>query len=240
MLITEKLAFEFGWKPEQAIGQQIRKDDTTLCTVVGVLKDFTQTTFFLPIEPVAMTLLDPSKYSQIIIRTKAGSLSSVYDQAKATWAKMYPLKPFIGYYQDEIAAESTRVNENIAIIFFWFAVISVLMAATGMFALVSLTVLKRMKEIAIRKVIGASGSHIFNLVMKGYFWIFLLAAGLGCYAGYSLSKLLMDMIFRINSGVSTTSLIFSFICVLLITLVTIGSRVWHALRTRATDVLKVN
>jgi putative ABC transport system permease protein len=240
MLINEKLAFEFGWKPEQAIGQQIRKDDTTLCTVVGVLKDFTQTTFFLPMEPVAMMLLDPAKYSQIIIRTKAGSLSSVYDQAKATWAKMYPLKPFIGYYQDEIAVESARVNENIAIIFFWFAVISVLMAATGMFALVSLTVLKRMKEIAIRKVIGASGGHIFNLVMKGYFWIFLLAAGLGCYAGYSLSKLLMDMIFRINSGVSTTSLIFSFICVLMITLVTIGSRVWHALRTRATDVLKVN
>jgi len=240
MLINEKLAFEFGWKPEQAIGQQIRKDDTTLCTVVGVLKDFTQSTLFLPIEPVAMTLLDPSKYSQIIIRAKAGSLSSVYDQAKATWAKTYPLKPFIGYYQDEITAESTRVNENIAIIFFWFAVISVLMAATGMFALVSLTVLKRMKEIAIRKVIGASGSHIFNLVMKGYFWIFLLAACLGCYAGYSLSKLLLDMIFRINSGVSTTSLILSFVCILLITLVTIGSRVWNAWRTRATDVLKAN
>ncbi len=114
------------------------------------------------------------------------------------------------------------------------------MAATGMFALVSLTVLKRMKEIAIRKVVGASGHHIFNLVMKGYFWIFLLAAGLGCYAGYSLSKLLMDMIFRINSGVSMNSLIFSFTCVLIITLFTIGSRVLYALRTKATDVLKAN
>ena len=70
-----------------------------------------------------------------------------------------------------------------------------------------------MREIAIRKVVGASGSHIFNLVMKGYFWIFLLAAGLGCYAGYALSKLLMDMIFRINSGVSMNSLIvFIYLC----------------------------
>ncbi len=240
MLINEKLAFEFGWKPAQAIGQQIRKNDTTVCTVVGVLKDFTQTTLFMPIEPVAMTLVNPSKYSQLIVRAKKGSLSSVYDKAKSTWAKLYPLKPFIGYYQDEIAAESSRVNENIAIIFFWFAIISVLMAATGMFALVSLTVLKRMKEIAIRKVVGAGSSHIFSLVMKGYFWIFLLSAGFGCYAGYSLSKLLMDMIFRMNSGVSTTSLIFSFICVLLITLFTIGSRVWHALRTKPADVLKVS
>ena len=195
MLINEKLAFEFGWKPEQAVGQQIRKDDTTVCTVIGVLKDFTQSTLFLPVEPLAMRLQDPSKYSQIIIRAKPGSLSSVYDQAKATWAKLYPLKPFIGYYQDEITAESSHVNESIAIIFFWFAIISVLMAATGMFALVSLTVLKRMKEIAIRKVVGANGNHIFNLVMKGYFWIFLVAASLGCYAGYALSELLLDMIF---------------------------------------------
>ena len=46
-MINEKLAFEFGWKPQEAIGQQIRKDDTTVCTVVGVLKDFTQSTLFL-------------------------------------------------------------------------------------------------------------------------------------------------------------------------------------------------
>ena len=240
MLINEKLAFEFGWKPQEAIGQQIRNDDTTVCTVIGVLKDFTQSTLFLPVEPLAMRLEDPLKYSQVIIRAKPGSLSSAYDQAKAAWTKLYPLKPFMGYYQDEITAESSRVNESIATIFFWFAIISMLMAATGMFALVSLTVLKRMKEIAIRKVVGASGNHIFNLVMKGYFWIFLLAAGLGCYAGYALSKLLMDMIFRINSGVNMKSLILSFICVLIITLATIGSRVLYALRTKAADVLKAN
>ena len=40
MLINEKLAFEFGWKAEEAIGKQIRRDDTTMCTVVGVLKRF--------------------------------------------------------------------------------------------------------------------------------------------------------------------------------------------------------
>ena len=47
MLINEKLAFEFGWKPKEAIGKQIRRDDTTVCTVVGVLKDFTRTLFLI-------------------------------------------------------------------------------------------------------------------------------------------------------------------------------------------------
>ncbi|MEO5892101.1 MAG: ABC transporter permease [Ferruginibacter sp.] len=240
MLINEKLAFELGWKPAAAIGKQIKKDDTTLCTVVGVLKDFTQNSLFEPLQPVAMRLVAPERYSQIIIRAKPGMLSSVYAQTKAAWSKLYPMKTFRAYYQDQVAAETSNTNTSIATIFFWFAIISVLMSATGMFALVSLSVMKRMREIAIRKVVGASGKHIFRLVLKGYFWVFILATIAGCYAGYTLSKLLMDMIFKINAGVSIASLTVSFICVLAISAVTIGSRVSYALRKKATDVLKAN
>lgn len=240
MLINEKLAFEFGWNAKEAIGKQIRKNDTTLCTVVGVLKDYTPNSLFEPMMPVAMCLVAPEKYSQIIIHAKPGELSSVYEKAKAAWARLYPMKPFRGYYQDQVAAESSRVNKSIASIFFWFAIISVLMAATGMFALVSLSVLKKMREIAIRKIVGAGNRHIFKLVLKGYFWIFLLAAGIGCYGGYTLSKLLMDLIFRINAGVSITSLIISIICVVVISAITVGSRVLFAVRKKTTDVLKAN
>ena len=143
MLINEKLAFEFGWKPGEAIGKQIRRNDSTICTVVGVLKDFTQNTLFNPIEPVAMCLVEPEKYSQIIIRAQPGSINTVYEQAKAVWTKLYPMKPFRGFYQDEVAGQASQVNKSIATIFFWFAIISVLMAATGMFALVSLSVPKK-------------------------------------------------------------------------------------------------
>jgi putative ABC transport system permease protein len=240
IIINEKLAFGFGWKPEQAIGKQIMTNDTTTCTVIGVLNDFTQETLFDPIQPVAMVLADPAKYSRIVIKAKRGSLNAVFADVKTAWSKLYPLKPFRGYYQDEIASEASSVNESIATIFRWFAFISVLMAATSMFALVSLNVLKRSKEIAIRKVVGAENRHIFQLVLKGYFWIFLLAAGIGCYGGYALSKLLMDLIFRINVGVSSSSLVISFVGVLLICGLTIGARVWLVLRTKATDALKAN
>jgi len=50
----------------------------------------------------------------------------------------------------------------------------------------------------------------------------------------------MDMIFRINAGVNIASLILSFICVLVISAITIGSRVWDAMRKKTTDVLKAN
>jgi putative ABC transport system permease protein len=240
MIINEKLAFRFGWKPEEAIGKKIKPNDTTTCTVVGVLEDFMQETLFDPIQPVAMVLASPEKYSKIIIRAKPGSLSSVFAETKAVWLKLYPIKPFGGYYQDELDAQAASVNESVATIFKWFALISVLMAATSMFALVSLNVLKKSKEIAIRKVVGAEDKHIFQLVMKGYTWIILLSAVVGCYGGYALSRLLMDLIFRINAGVSSSSLAISFIGVLLICGATIGARVWLVLRTKATDALKAN
>ncbi|HWK03534.1 MAG TPA: ABC transporter permease [Puia sp.] len=238
MLINEKLAFAFGWRPAEAIGQQIRKDDSTVCTVVGVLRDFTQNSFFDPIAPVAICLVTPEQCTQLIIRTKPGTLDSVYNRSRAVWSTLYPLQPFSGYYQDEIGARAIYSNKMVAGIFSRFALISIFLAATGLFALVSLTVLKKTKEIAIRKVVGANGRHIFRLVLRGYSWLFLLSAALGCYAGYSLSRLMMDLIFRINAGVSLSSLTISFTGVLLISAGTIGARVWLVLRTKATEVLK--
>lgn len=240
IIINEKLAFLFGWKPGEAIGKQIKPSDSTTCTIVGVLKDFTQEMLFDPIRPVAMMLVSPEKYTRIIIKAKPGKLGDVFAETKAAWLKLYPDKPFRGYYQDELDARAANVNESVAVIFRWFAIISVLMAATSMFALVSLNVLKKSKEIAIRKVVGAEDRHIFQLVMKGYTWVILLAAVIGCYGGYTLSKLLMDLIFRINAGVSSSSLAVSFAGVLIICGLTIAARVWLVLRTKATEALKSN
>jgi hypothetical protein len=240
MLINEKLAFAFGWRPAEAIGQQVRKGDSTVCTVVGVLKDFTQNSFFDPIAPVAICLVTPEQCTQLIIRTKPGSLDSVYNLSRVVWSTLYPLQPFSGYYQDAIGARAIYSNKMVAGIFSRFALISIFLTATGFFALVSLSVLKKTKEIAIRKIVGANGWHIFRLVVRGYSWLFLLASILGCYAGYSLSRLMMDLIFRINVGVSPSSLTISFTGVLLISVLTIGVRVWFVLRTKPTEVLKAN
>lgn len=237
MLINQHLAFEFGWKDKEAVGKQI-KLDTATCTVVGVLKDFVPGNFFEPIHSFAIGLTSASQYRQLICRAKPGALNKVYDEARAVWAKLFPLKPFSGYYQSESLADSLRTNNSIAVIFFWFAVISVLLSATGLFALISLTVLKKTKEIAVRRVVGAESIHIFGLVLKGYILIFILGAGLGCYAGYVLSQLLMDLVFRINAGVAMISIWISLACMLAIVSITVISKVWAVLSTKAVSVLK--
>lgn len=237
LLITQKFAAEFGWRDEEAPGKQVRIDTITY-TVVGTLRDFHSDHLFDPMEPAAMRLVKPEKYFNLIIRAKPGELTSTYDRAKAEWTKLFPLKPFRGFYQDEVAAEAYKTTTSIATIFSWFAVIAVLLTATGLFALVSLTVLKKMKEIALRKVVGAKPVQIMALVNKGYIWIFFVAAIIGCYAGWFLTKLLMDLIFKINVGVEISTMIFAVAALFLISALTVGFKVRQAVQANPAEVLK--
>ena len=238
MLINEKLAFAMGWKPAEAIGRIIHKDENTVCLVRGVVKDFTQNSFGDPIQPLAMCLIAPEQASQWVIRARPGHLGEVYDQVRTIWAKLYPATPLSTYFQDEVSVLSMRLNAIITEIFSGFALITIFMAATGMFALVSLSILKRLREIAIRKVVGARGRHIFWIVGAGYGRIFLISALIGCAIGFLLARQLMDMIFRINAGVRLDSLIISFMGILLLSGTIIASRVGLLSRVRTTDILK--
>ena len=115
---------------------------------------------------------------------------------------------------------------------------AILLTATGLFALVSLTVLKKMKEIALRKVVGAKPLQIMALVNRGYVWVFAIGTILGCTAGWFLTKLLMDMIFVINAGVEPFTLMLGAAVLFLISGLTVGLKVRQAVRTNPADVLR--
>lgn len=237
ILITQKMAALYGWKDNEALNKQL-KIDTVFYSVAGVLKDFHSDLLFSPLEPVVIKLVKEDKYQYLVVQAKQGNLTSVYDQTKKAWQKLFPLQPFRAFYQNEVKAEGYRVSNNIATIFSWFAVVSILLTATGLFALVSLTVLKRMKEIAIRKVAGAYPKHILVLIGKGYFWIFIFSAFFGAYAGYALSKLFLDMIFKTNNGIGGYTLFYAIGILFTIALVTTGIKVWQAVRTNPVKLLR--
>ncbi len=194
--------------PAEAIGKVIHKDDNHTCLVVGVVKDFTQNSLQDPIQPLFMCLITPEQASQWVVRAKPGQLQTVYSQVQAIWTRLYPSWPVNCYFQDEVGSIAIRLNVIITSIFSGFALISIFMAATGMFALVSLTVLKRLREIAIRKVVGAGSRHILWLVGAGY------------------------------GRIRADSLLTSFTGILPLSGTIIVTRVAYLSRVRTTDVLK--
>jgi len=237
ILITQNLAANYGWKDREALGKKILIDSTNY-SVVGVLKDFKVDQLFDPMEPVAVKLGKENRYQFLIMQAKIQDVELVYSKTRDAWKKILPMKPFTGFYQNEIKKEAYETTNNIAKIFFWFAIISVMLTATGLFSLVSLTVMKRMKEIALRKVAGARAKHILLLVNRGYFLIFLIGAAVGCYVGYALTKLLLDMIFKVNSGIAPSTLMYSVLVLFAIAGITSGIKVWQAVRTNPVKLLR--
>ncbi len=237
LLITEKMAALYGWNNQQALGKQVSINGVDY-SVIGVLKDFQSETLFDQQQPAAMKWCRESKFQFLVVQARAQDLTKVFAKVKDAWKKLYPLKPFDGFYQNQLKAEAYQTTNSIASIFFGFAVVSILLTATGLFALVSLTALKKMKEIALRKVMGAKPADILVLINKGYFWIFIISAVLGCYGGFSLSKLLLDSIFKINAGVQVNSLIGSVTVLFVIAAATSGIKVFQAVRANPVKLLR--
>ena len=206
--------------------------------IIGILKDFQSATLFEPMQPLAIKCCKESKFQFLIVQAKPRDLTKVYSEVKDAWKRLYPSKPFNGFYQNQLKAEAYQATDSIATIFFGFALVSILLTATGLFALVSLTALKKMKEIALRKVVGAKPGHILVLINKGYFWIFIVSAMVGCYGGWALSRLLLDSIFKINAGVEINSLIGSVTVLFVIAAITSGIKVWQAVRANPVKLLR--
>ena len=89
-----------------------------------------------------------------------------------------------------------------------------------------------MKEIALRKVVGATPKDIFLLINKGYIWIVLAGTAFGCYIGWSVMRSLLNQIFRINAGIQTSTVVISIVVMLLIAFITTGIKIWYAIRTK--------
>ena len=237
ILVTEKYAAFFGWRPQEALHKTVHINNAA-CTIVGVLKDFHATTLFEPTEPVAICLTGENNYQGLVAQAKARDLKSLYAATETAWKKLFPGEPFTGFYQDRVIIRSFQVTSAIASIFSWLAVVTVLLSAAGLFALISLTLIKRMREIALRMIVGASPMDIFLLISKGYLWVMIAGLLLGGAAGWSMSKSLLDQIFRVNDGISPSTVIISVGGVLLVAL-TIGAlRIRRAIKTKPVDLLR--
>lgn len=237
LLITEKTAALYGWSAGTALGKHITIDSSRF-TVTGVLKDVHAATLFEPTPPIALRLGRERRFHYLLISARPRDLAAVHEKVRAVWKALYPLKPFNAFYENQIKEEAYETTASIATIFLWFTIVSILLTATGLFALVSLTTLKKMKEIALRKVVGAKPGHILLLINKNFILIFSVSALFGSLAGLAMTRMLIDMIFKINSGVGLDSLLLSVLLLFLIAAVTSGIKVWEAVRTNPVKLLR--
>ena len=135
-------------------------------------------------------------------------------------------------------AQTEEINVNIVNMFGFMGAITLLLSATGLYTLVSLNIIKRMKEIGMRKVLGASVINITRIVNTEFIIILALASVLGSWAGYVQSDMIMGSIWRYYQGPNNITFIISVNLLFVISFAAIGYKVFKAATMNPVDSLK--
>ncbi len=235
VVVNETLARELGGG---IVGQTLTFRKRSV-RVSGVVADFMTRTPFNPIQPAMMNPVPQRQWRRCLIRT-AGTENQpkVMAALEAEWKKMFPYTPTNIGYQSEMLRDAVEVSDNIAMSMAVFALVAILLCVTGLFSLVSLHALRRMREVAIRRVLGASVREVAWILNKNYGLIFGLAIVAGCAGGYFFSISLLDSVFKINFGVSPVALIAGSVGIMVVAAATIGLKLWQTLQVNPADVLR--
>ncbi|NQV71872.1 ABC transporter permease [bacterium] len=171
VLVNKVFAEESGW--EEAIGQSFRLDNRSV-TVIGLIDNVLTNPVGADF-PIVYTKSDPANYA--VATLKVPSRFDI-DIVKAGWEKVFPGAVLTYFYQNEVFDISYESLGKMNAMFMTIAFLSLLIACMGLFGLASQNAVTRMKEMAVRKSLGASASHLTFELNKKFILLLGVAAAI--------------------------------------------------------------
>jgi putative ABC transport system permease protein len=193
IVVNEALAREYGWEPDAAVGRSLPSRQLQPFEIVGVVRDFHFSSLRDEIEPLVYTI-NPTPFIQgvsdmsastsslrkLVVRIDAADVPATLATLRQTWESAAPDVPFEYYFLDEAVQAQYVQEERLARIASAGSMLAVLIAALGLFALATLSVARRRKEIGVRKVLGANTAGLVALLSADFLKLvgvsFLVAA----------------------------------------------------------------
>ena len=181
----------------------------------------------------------PEQYQLMAFRVAGGDIFEVQDELEKQWKSIFPNKPFRSSLQEDIVfAEANNLNQNLKKIFLFLTVLGCILSVSGIFALASLNVEKRTKEIGVRKVLGASVSSIVKLINKEFAIILGVAMILGGTCGYFLTFTLMEEIYTQHIPVTLIPIILCGLFIFTIGIITTSGTIVKSAKASPVETLK--
>jgi putative ABC transport system permease protein len=231
MVINETAAQTLGWKqPGQAVGQRFRfVGFTQVFTIAGVAKDFHFAGMGAPITPAIFTHIGlANSYRFLSFKLRPGNIPAALADLQKQWRRLLPGAPFEYQFMDETLATVYNAELRLQKAANVTTGLSLVIVIIGVIGLLSLSVQRRTKEIAIRKVIGASVPGIVRLFLREYLPTLLMAGLVASpLAWWLLQKWLDNYASRITITAVPFVLALGSLAVLM-SLLIIGQTLWAA------------
>lgn len=179
MVVNEATLRKFNIPLEKAIGQRLQWDMTgappAVYEIVGVIKDFHFENLHHAISPYAFLYGRPWDLNYLVVHVSAGNLTSALDFMENKWKALCPGEPFEYSFMDEDFQRNYHAEQQTATIVSTFTGISIFISCLGLFGLATFAAQQRIREIGIRKVLGASVLSITALLSKDFIKLVLIA-----------------------------------------------------------------
>lgn len=234
VIVTEELTRKFGW--DKPLGKEIIWMDTVKLYVVGVVKDVYS--FWEPLEPMMIRYANPESVNYVIVSTSEDKVTGVNDFMQQKWKEVFPNRLYSARFMNAGAIEANQVNKNILIMFLFEGIVALFLSVTGLFTLVSLNIIKQMKEIGVRKVLGASTAHIIRIINSRFILLVGVSCIVGVYAGMALSDMLMGSVWEHHQSPTVLTAIASCVLLIFACILSVSVKTINTTRMNPVDVLR--
>ena len=237
MIVNKAFIDHLGW--EDAIGNKMRfSADGDQFGIIGVVDDFHYSSLSEnQIEPMVL-YLNPTVKWNTSVKIGAQDLKGTIEHIEDTWNQLATRTPLNFFFVDTWFNELYKKERQLFKIATLYAVISILLCALGLYGLTRLQLQQRMKEISIRKVLGASLYSIISMISKQFVLIIVLSLGVMIPVSYYLMdswldsfayRISIDFLPFIMAGV--ISLIASLTIIVVLSMKTVNTNPANILRT---------
>ncbi|MFT3911707.1 MAG: ABC transporter permease [Ferruginibacter sp.] len=235
VIITESMAKQLADNSKDAVGLSFYSDSSRpKWNVVGIIPDFHLYSMHEETEPLTICMNKYIPISYLLIRVNTQNPASTLNLIKSKYAEVEPGVEFKGSYVNENIDRWYTTEERLSQMFSTAAMIAIILSCMGLFGMAFIIIRQRVKEIGVRKVLGASVAGIATLVTKEFikpvFIALLIAIPI---AWWAMHKWLQEFVYRVNIQWWVFAL--AGIIAVLIALITVS---FHAIRAAVANPVK--
>lgn len=244
VLVNEAFVKKFGWKDNDALKNDIRPGyDNKTYHIVGIVKDFNIRGLKSGIEPIVFFHYRETEWKRlnvynIQLKLKPDDIDGTVKRIKTYWqSNVEPGYPFDYYFLDKQFAKSFEKYQKQQTLFTILNAMVLMVALLGLFALSSLMIEQKLKDVAIRKTLGASDGNLILGLTKQFLWITLIAVLISIPISYYLmNEWLKDFAYRIDMPV--WPFILSLSVLLILTFAVVSIKAYQATKVNLVKYLK--
>jgi putative ABC transport system permease protein len=195
-VVNEATLKVMGITPASAIGQKISMNGNP-GEIIGVVKDFNFKPIKQTIEPLILRYTKQGGF--VVIRTSPANIQQVITKLKTVFQNVYPNFPFSYGFVDQDLSKLYIAEQQMGKLFNVFSVVSIIVSCLGLFGLATFATQRRIKEIGVRRVLGASAAGIVAMLAKDFVKLVALALLIAFpIAWWAMNKWLDNYVYHIH------------------------------------------